>query len=407
MGAGRDIGVDHLLGDRPAEEHLDPALQLALGEEVAVILGTLHRVAEGGEATGDDRDFVHRIGVGERKGHQSMGRLVVGDTAFFVFVDDSLLLLEPRRHPLDPLVELLHPDGGLVVAGREERRLVDEIRQIGAAEPGGDPCHLVEVDRGIELHLGDVDLEDRLPTTDIWTVDEHVAVEATGPEEGGVERLWTVRGRHHDHAAVAPEAVHLHEQGVERLLALVVAADDARATGLSESVELVDEDDAGGLRLGLLEHVADAGSPDSDEHLHEVTAGEPKKRDTRLPRDRLGEKCLAGARGADEKHALGDVAAEDLILLRIAEELDDFAELFDRLVDPGHVVEGDPQVFLGVLLAAAAAERHRAPGPSQTFHHREEEEGKQAGQEEHREPAAPRSRGLLVAVGDAVLGEQP
>ena len=65
----------------------------------------------------------------------------------------------------------------------------------------------------------------------------------------------------------------------------------------------------------------------------------------------------------------------------------------DRLVDPGHVVEGDPQVFLGVLLAAATAERHRAPGPPQTFHHREEEEGKQAGEEEHREPAAPRSRG--------------
>ena len=127
LGPGRDVGVDHLLSDRPAEEHLDPALELALGEEVAVILGALHRVPEGGEAAGDDRDLVDGIGVGERKGHQRVGRLVVGDTALLVLVDDPLLLLEPGRHPFDPLVELLHADGGLVVAGREERRLVDEI----------------------------------------------------------------------------------------------------------------------------------------------------------------------------------------------------------------------------------------------------------------------------------------
>ena len=288
LGPSRDVGVDHLLGDRPAEEHLDPALEFALGEEVAVILGALHRVAEGGEAAGDDRDLVNGIGVGERKGHQRVGRFVVGDTALLVLVDDPLLLLEPGRHPLDPLVELLHADGGLVVAGREERRLVDEIGQISATEARGDPRDLLEVDGGIELHTGDVDLEDLLSATDIGAVDEHMAVEAPRPEEGRIERLGAVGRRHHDHAAVGPEAVHLDQQRIERLLALVMAADDARAAGLAEGVELVDEDDAGGLRLGLLKHVADTGRTDADEHLDEVAAGEAKERHPRLPRDGLG-----------------------------------------------------------------------------------------------------------------------
>ena len=57
----------------------------------------------------------------------------------------------------------------------------------------------------------------------------------------------------------------------------------------------------------------------------------------------------------------------------VREELDHFAQLFDRFVDAGHVVERDAQVFLGVHLAAAAAEGHRRAGPAQAAHHVEEE----------------------------------
>ena len=118
----------------------------------------------------------------------------------------------------------------------------------------------------------------------------------------------------HDHAAVGAEAVHLDQQGVERLLALVVAADDARAAGLAQGVQLVDEDDAGGLGLGLLEHVADAGRAHADEHLDEVGAREAEERHARLAGDGLGQQRLAGARRSDQQHALGNPAAEDLVL---------------------------------------------------------------------------------------------
>ena len=79
-----------------------------------------------------------------------------------------------------------------------------------------------------------------------------------------------------------------------------MATDDARAAGLAERVEFVDEDDAGGLRGGLLEHVADPRRPDADEHLHEVAAGEPKKWHAGLARDRFGQERLAGAGRPDE-----------------------------------------------------------------------------------------------------------
>ncbi len=145
-----------------------------------------------------------------------------------------------------------------------------------------------------------------------------------------------------------------------------------RAAGFAQRVELVDEDDAGRLGLGLLEHVADAGRADADEHFDEVGAGEAEERHARLAGDGLGQQRFAGARRTDQQHALGNAAAEDLIFFGRAQELDDFAQLFDGLVDAGHVFERDAEIFLGVHLAAAAAEGHRRAGPAQPAHHEEE-----------------------------------
>ena len=46
------------------------------------------------------------------------------------------LLFEPGDDPVDRFVEILHLDRGLVVARREQRRLVDQVGEIRAGEPG-------------------------------------------------------------------------------------------------------------------------------------------------------------------------------------------------------------------------------------------------------------------------------
>jgi hypothetical protein len=50
---------------------------------------------------------------------------------------------------------------------------------------------------------------------------------------------------------VALEAIHLSEQLVDGLLALVVATAQACATLPAHGINLIDEDDAGSLGLGL------------------------------------------------------------------------------------------------------------------------------------------------------------
>ena len=116
--AGRDVVEDDLLGDRARQQHLDPAFQLALRHQIAIVVGALHRVAERRQAARDDRHLVHRIGVRQAVGHQGMPAFVIGDALLLVDVDDALPLLQAGHDPLDPFVELVHADRCSCLCGR-------------------------------------------------------------------------------------------------------------------------------------------------------------------------------------------------------------------------------------------------------------------------------------------------
>ena len=81
-----------------------------------------------------------------------------------------------------------------------------------------------------------------------------------------------------------------------------------------------------------------------------------------LPRHRAGEQRLARARATGEQHAARDPPAEPLVLLRVAQEVDDLGELGLGLVDAGDVLERD------LLLPALDAPRARAAEVAQRAH---------------------------------------
>jgi hypothetical protein len=64
-----------------------------------------------------------------------------------------------------------------------------------------------------------------------------------------------------------------------------VTAAEAGAAMTADRVDLVDEDDAGRVLLGLLEHVAHARGADADEHLDEVRTGDREERHLGLAGD--------------------------------------------------------------------------------------------------------------------------
>ncbi len=85
------------------------------------------------------------------------------------------------------------------------------------------------------------------------------SVETAGTEQGAVEHVYTVGGGQDDDTAVGAESVHLGEEGVQRVLALIVAAHgwvlaSGTTTASISSMKMM----LGDFLLSLTEEVADA-----------------------------------------------------------------------------------------------------------------------------------------------------
>ena len=237
--------------------------------------------------------------------------------------------------------------------------------------------------------------EDRLAAGAVRRRDDDAAVEAAGAQQRRVEHLGPVGGAEHDHALARGEAVHLGEDLVERLLALVVAAGDVGPAGgarAADRVELVDEDDRRGGLLGLVEQVAHARGADADDHLDELRGRHLEERHPGLAGDRAGQQRLAGARLAGEQHAARDPGAQLQVLVGVLEEVDDLGQLLLGLVDPGDVVEGD--VLIGGLDAprARAPERHQPAGAAAAGGGAAHEEDDQQDEQQRRAEAEDHAR---------------
>ena len=221
--------------------------------------------------------------------------------------------------------------------GGEQRRLVDDVGQVGAGHADGALGQPFEVGvRGDGLALG-MHLQHCTAARQVGVGHRDLAVEAAGPQQRRIEDVGPVGGRDEDDAGARVEPVHFDQQLVQRLLAFVVTAAEAGAALAAHRVDLVDENDARVVLLGLLEQVAHPRRADADEHLDEVGAGDREKRNSGFPRHRAGQQRLTRSGRAVEQHALGDLGAQRLIAAGVLQEVLDLIELFDRLVDAGNV----------------------------------------------------------------------
>mmetsp|Transcript_105965 Transcript_105965/g.276713 ORF Transcript_105965/g.276713 Transcript_105965/m.276713 type:complete len:225 (+) Transcript_105965:1169-1843(+) len=208
--------------------------------------------------------------------------------------------LQSRDDAVRGVVDVIHLDGLLLAAGREDGRLVHQVLQVGAAHPGAALGDLADADLLVELLVPQVHVEDLLPPLHVGQVDLHAAVEPPGAQEGAVEDVRAVGGRDDDDAAVALEPVHLGQDLVQGLLPLVVPAAHAGAALPADGVDLVDEHDARGVLLRLLEDVANPRGTHAHEELDELCGRRLDERDPGLACQCFGHERLARARRTSE-----------------------------------------------------------------------------------------------------------
>ena len=131
-----------------------------------------------------------------------VARLVVGGELFLFGGDDPALLLRAGHDLHGSLFDVLHRDGLAAAAGSQQSGLVDEVLEVSARKACGALCDDLEGDiRGEGLVLG-VDLQDLLAALDVGQADVDLTVEAARAEQGLIEDVGTVGGRHDDDAVV-------------------------------------------------------------------------------------------------------------------------------------------------------------------------------------------------------------
>ena len=361
---------------------------------MAVLFRQEHRHAEGA-APWHDGDLVELVVFRHAAPDDGVARLVVGGVAPLLLRHDHRFALGAHHDLVLGLLEIVHVHEPLAEPCGEKRGLVDDVLQVGAAEARRAARDHGRIDVFRDRHVAHVHLHDLLAPADVRQRHDHLAVEAPRTQQRRIEDVRAVGRGDDDDAVVRLEAVHLHEKLVQRLFALVVAAAEASAPVPAHGVDLVDEDDARRLLLGLLEHVAHPRRAHADEHLHEVRAGDGEERHLRFAGDGARQQRLAGAGRADHQRAARDAPAQALELARVAQELDQLLHVFLGLVDAGDIREGGLDLFLGEQARLALAEGHRVAAPAeaalhlphQQHEHGDDDENGEAGDEQLRPEA--------------------
>ena len=252
-----------------AKHHCDVVEKFALGHMVVVVFGQRDGVACRHTAR-NNADFVHVVAMLHKFCDDCVSALVIRSDTLVGLGYETRFLCRTRHNLVDGLADVLHGDNLSIVSCRQNRGLVEDIFDIRAREASRKSCKGLEVDVRSKRFVACVYLKYFLSALDVGDVDVDLSVESARTHKCRVENIGTVGCRHNDNGRTCLEAVHLHEQLVERLLSLVVAAAETRASLTTDRIDFVDEDDARHILLRLLEQVSDARRADAYEHLHEV-----------------------------------------------------------------------------------------------------------------------------------------
>ena len=235
-----------------------------------------------------------------------------------------------------------------------------------------------------------MDRQDGFAAAEIREIDKDLSVETTWAQQGRIQHVGPVRCPNHYHARLAIKAIHLHQEGIKRLLAFVVTTANPRTALAADGVDFIDKDNTGSQLTRLLKGVPHARGTHADKHLDEVGAADAQEGHPGLPRDGTSEQGLPRSRWTDHEHALGDAGTNFGKALRVLQEVDDLLHLFLGLIAACNVLKRGGFLIIRIQARLRLGKLHRpAIGVLEEPKHHEQddarnEQGRQDIVEEHR-----------------------
>src|ERR1035438_3084252 len=266
--AGGHLVEEDLLSHASAVGHSKARFEI-LARVVVPVAGQEYGDAQS-HSTRNDGDLVDGVRVLAEERNQRMAGFVIRSHPLFLIRKQHGLALGSHEHLVIGQLKVVHRDLLAIHAGSIQRSLVHHVGKVGSTEARCSTGQYVEVGVIGDGNLFDVYAKNLLAATHIGQAHHHAAVEAAGAQQRGIENVGPVGGRDQDHAVVRFKSVHLDEQLIQCLFALIVSAAQAGAAMAADSVDFIDEDDRKSVLLALFKQVAYTASADADKHLNKV-----------------------------------------------------------------------------------------------------------------------------------------
>ena len=358
-----------LFGHTAAQHHDDLMLQVRPGHIVAVLGGQQQRIATGA-APRNDGHFMHRIALGQQIAQKRMTGFVIGYQIFFVFAHFCPgFLFRTGNDPFNRLLQLQLANFFQAQTGCQQSRFVDQVGQIGA----GKACCLFgdhfQVYIAGQRFLAHMYLQDLLATFYIGAIHRYLTVKTARTQQSRVQNIRTVGSRQNNNAFVAVETIHFHQQLIQRLFPLIMAAAHASAALTAYGIDFIDKDDTGRIFLGLFKQIADTGSPHAHKHFHKVGPADAEERHTGLSGYRPGQQGFPCARRAIQQYPFGNFGANFIKLLRRFQEFHDLLQFLLDFVGASHIVKGHLVLFIHNHSSFALAKLHHLAAATLTLLH--------------------------------------
>ena len=365
-GSGRDMAGEEFLGGTSAQGGTHLVQHLFLGGNLSFFRQI--PCSTQGTSTGHYGNLHQRVGILQVPTYGGMTSLVQGNGALLLHGHHLGLLLQTTDDTVHGSKEVILAHCALSVTGCYEGCLVADIGNVGTGKTGCLAGEEIKVEVVGLLYGAQMHLEDGTALVHVGKVHMYLAVKTSCTQQGLVQNVGTVGGGQNDDTTVGAETVHLGEQLVQRVLALVVATRaDVAATGTSHGIYLIDEDDARALLLSLAEEVADTAGTNANEHLHEIRTAHGEERHIGLAGHSLGKQGLTCSRRAYKQGALGYLATQFGVLGRILQEVHYLLHLLLCTLLTGNVLERHLGIVLLYKACTALAHIEDSHGTASTI----------------------------------------
>mmetsp|Transcript_5253 Transcript_5253/g.12581 ORF Transcript_5253/g.12581 Transcript_5253/m.12581 type:complete len:217 (+) Transcript_5253:362-1012(+) len=177
-----------------------------------------------------------------------------------------------------------------------------------------------------------MDLQDLHSSLLVGQRDLHLSIQSTRSQQGGVQGVGAVRGHDDLDPAQVVEAVQLVQKFHQSSLDLSVCRGALGESLAANGIDLVHEDDARLMFLGIAEHLSDDTGALSDVLVDDGTGHDLDEASDHVVRHGPGQQGLACARRSVEQDSLGCLDAHALEELWVCEgQLDDLTHLTNLL----------------------------------------------------------------------------